>query len=25
MMIDAVNNMLYNMGVDEEMIAYDVF
>jgi Na+-transporting NADH:ubiquinone oxidoreductase subunit F len=25
MMIDAVNKMLYNMGVDEEMIAYDVF
>ncbi len=25
MMIDAVNRMLYNMGVDEEMIAYDVF
>jgi Na+-transporting NADH:ubiquinone oxidoreductase subunit F len=25
MMIDAVNNMLFNMGVDEEMIAYDVF
>ncbi|MCK5032057.1 MAG: NADH:ubiquinone reductase (Na(+)-transporting) subunit F, partial [Calditrichia bacterium] len=25
MMIDAVNQMLYNMGVDEEMIAYDVF
>ena len=25
MMIDAVNNMLYNMGVDKEMIAYDVF
>ncbi len=25
MMIDAVNNMLYNMGVEEEMIAYDIF
>ncbi len=25
MMIDAVNKMLYNMGVDNEMIAYDVF
>jgi len=25
MMIDAVNKMLYNMGVDSEMIAYDVF
>ncbi len=25
MMIDAVNRMLYNMGVEEEMIAYDVF
>jgi len=25
MMIDAVNKMLYNMGVDKEMIAYDVF
>jgi Na+-transporting NADH:ubiquinone oxidoreductase subunit F len=25
MMIDAVNRMLYNMGVDNEMIAYDVF
>jgi Na+-transporting NADH:ubiquinone oxidoreductase subunit F len=25
MMIDAVNNMLYNMGVEEEMIAYDKF
>lgn len=25
MMIDAVNKMLYNMGVEEEMIAYDVF
>ncbi len=25
MMIDAVNKMLYNMGVDPEMIAYDVF
>lgn len=25
MMIDAVNKMLYNMGVDGEMIAYDVF
>jgi Na+-transporting NADH:ubiquinone oxidoreductase subunit F len=25
MMIDAVNKMLYNMGVDTEMIAYDVF
>lgn len=25
MMIDAVNNMLYNMGVEQEMIAYDVF
>jgi len=25
MMIDAVNKMLYNMGVEPEMIAYDVF
>ncbi len=25
MMIDAVNKMLYNMGIDNEMIAYDVF
>ena len=25
MMIDAVNKMLYNLGVDEEMIAYDSF
>jgi Na+-transporting NADH:ubiquinone oxidoreductase subunit F len=25
LMIDAVNKMLYNMGVDNEMIAYDVF
>jgi len=25
MMIDAVNKMLYNMGVDSEQIAYDVF
>ncbi|MCK4559967.1 MAG: NADH:ubiquinone reductase (Na(+)-transporting) subunit F [Calditrichia bacterium] len=25
MMIDAVNKMLYNMGVDNEMIAFDVF
>jgi len=25
MMIDAVNKMLYNMGVESEMIAYDVF
>jgi Na+-transporting NADH:ubiquinone oxidoreductase subunit F len=25
MMIDAVNKMLYNLGVDNEMIAYDVF
>jgi Na+-transporting NADH:ubiquinone oxidoreductase subunit F len=25
MMIDAVNRMLYNMGVEPEMIAYDVF
>jgi Na+-transporting NADH:ubiquinone oxidoreductase subunit F len=25
MMIDAVNKMLYNMGVDAEMIAFDVF
>jgi Na+-transporting NADH:ubiquinone oxidoreductase subunit F len=25
MMIDAVNKMLYNMGVDDEMIAFDVF
>ena len=25
LMIDAVNKMLYNMGVDSEMIAYDVF
>jgi Na+-transporting NADH:ubiquinone oxidoreductase subunit F len=25
MMVDAVNKMLYEMGVDEEMIAYDVF
>jgi len=25
MMIDAVNKMLYNMGVEEDMIAYDVF
>jgi Na+-transporting NADH:ubiquinone oxidoreductase subunit F len=25
LMIDAVNKMLYNLGVDNEMIAYDVF
>lgn len=25
MMIDAVNTMLYNMGVDNEMISFDVF